>query len=386
MRNAILTLALIATVALLSNFSFGQGYILVNDDNPAGNSVTAVKVSGSGSMTLFKSLNTGGSGLGGGLVGLPGTAIENNAHCLFVADAGSNDIAAFEGPSFKPVRPNFTNNQLNGSLYGIGLAVDPAGKFLYSAWSGSGNIAVLAIASDCSLSLVGSPIPQPDVVADLSVAHGGQVLVVSYPDLGGAQAYTASSTGVLTALGPPIIFGDAIAECSSLGCFPAGQDATDDGHYWVWGNSSASGSSTLSATLTPKGFTNAALQTYSTSTVTNVEVPWFSPAAAKTGVGNLYLAASGFGQGYPAGIIVATFNQGAITFDNSVANTAAFIAGNVQTVGISRTGSPLVQMTANLSGNVLYSYKVTGTTLTPASSLNLSGATAYSISAYPKRP
>jgi hypothetical protein len=386
MRSVVLTFALIATLAMLSNLSFGQGYILLNHDNPAGNSVTAFKVAAAGNITLFKSLNTGGNGLGGEFLSLPGVAIEENAHCLFVADSGSSDIAAFEGPSFNQVTPNFTNSQLNGSLYGTGLAVDPAGKFLYSAWSGSGNIAVLAIASHCSLSLTGSPITEPDVVADLTVAHGGQVLVVSYPGIGGAQAYATSSNGVLTALGPTLVFADAIAECSSTSCFPAGQDATDDGHFWVWGNASASGSSTLSATLTPKGFTNAALQTYSSSTVTNVEVPWFSPVAAKTGVGNLYLAASGFGQGYPAGIIVASFNQGAIIFDNSVANSAAFIAGNVQTVGISGTGSPLVQIIANLSGNVLYSYEVNGTTLTPASSLNLSGATAHSISAYPKRP
>src|SRR5271168_4924029 len=83
MRNALSTLTLIATLSILHNLSFGQGYILVNNNNPAGNGVTAFKVSASGSMRLFKSLTTGGTGLGGGLVGLPGIAIENNAHCFF---------------------------------------------------------------------------------------------------------------------------------------------------------------------------------------------------------------------------------------------------------------------------------------------------------------
>jgi hypothetical protein len=386
MRKVLVTLALIATVALLSNLGFGQGYILVNHDNPAGNSVTGIRVAQSGTMTPVQSLNTGGSGLGGGVLTLPGIAIGNSAHCLFVADAGSSDIAVVEAP-FTQVASHFTNPQLNGSLLGIGLAVDPAGKFLYSAWSGSSNIAVLAIASDCSLSLVGSPISQPDIVADLTVARGGHVLVVSYPDIGGAQAYAASSNGVLTAVGPTLVFADAIAACSSTGCFPAGQDATDDGQYWVWGNSTVAGASTLSAKLTPGGFTNAALQTYSTSTVTNVDTPWFSPAAAKNGVGNLYLAASGFGQGYPAGIIVASFHQGAITFDNDVVNTAAFLAGGVQTIGISGTGSPLVQIANDLSGHdTLYSYNVSGTTLTPVDSLTLSEGAAFSIAAYPRRP
>ena len=387
MRNVILTLTLIATLATLPNLSFGQGYILVNHDNPNGNSATAFKVTATGTIALSKSLNTGGTGLSQGLFSLPGIAIESNAHCLFVADPGSNDIAVFQGPNFKRITPNFTNSQLNAGLFGIGLAVDPAGKFLYSAWLGSNHIGVLAIASDCSLSLVGSPTSPPDTVADLAVAHNGQVLVVSYPNLGGAQAYTASSKGVLTALGPPLIFADAIAQCSNTACFPSGLDGTDDGQYWIWGNTTATGASTLSATLTPKGFTKAALESYSSSTVTNVETLWLSPAAAKGDAGNLYLAASGFGQGYPAGIVVANFSKGTITFDNSVVNASAFVAGSVQTIGITGTGSPLVQIATDISGNnTLYSYTVNGTTLTPANSLKVSGGAAYTISAYPKRP
>jgi hypothetical protein len=387
MRTIILTLTLVATLAMLSSLTFGQGYILLNHDNPAGNSVTAFKVTATGTITSFKSLNTGGTGLSQGLLSMRQIAIESNAHCLFVADSGSSDIAAFEGPNFKQVTPNFTNSQLNGGLFGIALAVDSAGKFLYSAWSGSNNIGVLAIASDCSLSLVGSPISQPDIVADLAVAHNGQVLVVSYPNLGGAQAYTASAKGVLTALGSPLIFADAIAQCSTTACLPSGLDSTDDGQYWVWGNTAVSGASTLSATLTPKGFTNAALQSYSNSAVTNVETLWLSPAAAKSDAGNLYLAASGFGQGYPAGIIVANFNKGTITFDDSVVNASAFVAGGVQTIGISGTGSPLVQIATDISGNnTLYSYTVNGTTVTPANSLKVSGGAAFAIAAYPKRP
>jgi hypothetical protein len=389
MRNTLVIL--LASVSLISTLSFAQngGYVLADNDNPNGNSVTAFKVTAAGKLSLFKTLDTGGFGIGGGYFLSPRVAIESNAHCVFVADAGSNDIAAFEGPSFNRITPNFTNPQLNAEGLGMGLAVDPAGKFLYSAWAGSENIAVLAIASDCSLTLVGSPIAQPDEVVDLSVTRDGRVLVVSYPNVGGAQAYKTSSAGALTPLGPQLIFASVVSQCSQVGCFPAGLDATDDGQYWVWGNATFS-ATTLSATLTTKGFINAALQTYPDTTLTNVEQPWFSPAAAKTDNGNLYLAASGFGAGYPAGIIVDTFDKGTITYANDLVNTLTFEAGPVVTIGTTGTGSPLVQMAASpQANNILSSYGVSGTTLTLLGSLDDkagAGGLAFSIAAFPVRP
>jgi len=387
MRNTALALAV--CISLICPLSFAQngGYVLVDNDNPNGNSVTAFKVTAAGKLSLFETLDTGGDGLGGGFFLSPHLAIESNAHCVFAADAGSNDIAAFEGPSFNRITPNFTNSQLNAEALGMGLAVDPAGKFLYSAWSGSENIAVLAIAPDCSLTLEGSPIQQPDEVIDLTVARDGGVLVVSYPNVGGAQAYKTSSTGALTPLGPQLVFASVISQCSEVGCFPTGQDATDDGQYWVWGNATF-GAITLSATLTTKGFINAALQTYPDTTLTNVEQPWFSPAAAKTDNGNLYLAAAGFGAGYPAGIIVDTFNKGTIAYANDLVNTQASDAGAVVTIGTTRTGSPLVQMAADsLGNNTLNSYGVSGTTLTLLYSLkDTVGGVPFSIAAFPVRP
>jgi hypothetical protein len=392
MRNILVVPVVVAALAGISAFSFEQngGYVLVNDDKSAANSLSGFKITAAGKISFLETLQTGGTGIGGGFFVAPHVVIESKAHCIFAADAGSSDIAAFEGPSFKRVVPNFSNTQLNGSVLGIGLAVDPEGKFLYSAWSATENIAVLAIASDCSLTLAGSPIIQPDDVVDLTVTHDGKVLVVGYPDLGGVQAYKTSSTGALTALGPQLVFATSISACATTGCFPAAQDVTDNDKYWVWGNATLSGASTLSATLTSQGFTNAALQTYPDTTLQNVESPWFSPAAAKTAVGNLYLGAGGFGTGYPAGIIVATFNSGTITYDSNIVNTAASYAGAVQTVGTPGTGSPLVQIAADSSfmTNILYSYTVNGTTLTPASTFKdpVTGGLAFSISAFPTRP
>ncbi len=387
MKQAFLIFSLLTLLALTSSAAIAQngGYLVTNDNNASSNSATAFTVTSDGKMSIYKTLQTGGTGLGGGYFAEVQTSIESNAHCLFVADSGSNDIAAFEGPTFKRVSPNFSNSQLQGNLYGIALAVDPAGKFLYTAWTASQNIAVLAIASDCSLSLVGTPISQPDALEGLTVTHNGKILGASYPNIGGVQAYNISSTGALTPLGPQLSFNSAIADCASVGCYPSGQDATDDGLYWVWGNGTLAGPYTLSAKLTSTGFTNAALQSYD-SKVVNLEAPWFSPQAAQTHSGNLYIGASGFGPGNPAGIIVATFNNGTITYDSEVVNTAALFAGAIQTVGTMGTGSPLVQIVEE-SEAILISYTVDGTTLRQASTLpDPKSPGTFSMAAFPKRP
>jgi hypothetical protein len=394
MRRALGISFLLVLVALVPS-SLGQnaGYVVVNNDDfdyEGSNSATGDRVAAGGAISFLETLDTGGMGLGGGYFFATRIAIEDNAHCIFVADAGSSDIAAFEGPSFKKVVPNFSNSQLAGDYFGIGLAVDPAGKFLYSAWSASFNVAVLAIAPDCSLTLVGSPIPEPDLVANPTLTRDGGALVIDYPNLGGVQAYKTSSTGTLTALGPELVFANVIPACSSVGCFPAGQDVTDDGEYWVWGNSTANEPSTLTAVLTPQGFTNAALQTYPNTSLQNLVNPRLSPAAAQTGVGNLYLGASGFGTGSRAGIMVTTFNRGTITYATEMVNLSAFYAGQIQTVGTTGTGSPVVQIANDGDDhNTLYSYTVDGTNLTPVGSLSTNvtdGSFSFSIAAFPLRP
>ena len=388
MRKA-LQILMVVTPALISGVAFAQntGYVVVNNSNPTANSTSAFKVSAEGTLSPLATLLTGGEG-GAVYYGQPGIAMENNAHCLFVADQDTSDIAAFQGPSFKRKLPNFTNPQLNGSYDGIALAVDPAGKFLYTAWTASRNLAVLEIAPDCSLSLVGNPVSQPDIVDGLTLTHDGKVMVVSYPNTGGAQAYKISSEGTLSPLGPELIFSSAVAACSSIGCSPTGQDVTDDGVYWVWG-SFVTVPSTLTATLTSDGFTNAALQTYPDSALYNVSTPRFSPAAARTDAGNLYLGTTGdYGPFLPTGIIVTTFDKGTIAYDSEVANPVAFLGGAVQTIGTQGTGSPLVQSTIDLEGNTtLYSYTVSGTTLTSEDTLlDSAGIDAFSITAFPARP
>ena len=373
-------IAICAVVALFPTVSFAQngGHLLINNDNFNGNSADIDTVSASGQLKLLKTVSTGGTGLGGGYFAAPRNAVAQNFKCFWVSDAGSSDIASFQIPSLKKTG-NFTNGALNGALYGIGLT--EAGNFLITAWSASANIAVLKINSDCTLTLVGSPLSQPDNVADVTSTPDGKTFVVSYPNAGGAQAYSVSSTGALTAVGPELVFGNEISSCSSTGCYPTAQDFAGTGQFWVWGNATLAGPSTLTAQLSSSGFSHAALQTYSSSGLQNVETPLFSPAG-RAGNGNLYLGASGYGTGYPAGIIVTTFNKGTITYASATVNNNAFYAGNVQAIGNTGTGSPLTQIWDDVNvNNWVQAYTVSGTTLTPAgNSLQTSSSGSYAFS------
>ena len=372
-------IAIFAVVALFATVSFAQngGHLLINNDNSSANSADIDTVSATGQLKLLKTVSTGGTGLGGGYFAAPRNAIAQNLKCFWVSDAATSDIASFQIPSLKKTG-NFTNAALNGDYLGIGLT--EAGSYLITAWSGSANLAVLKINSDCTLTLVGTPLSQPDNVADVTATANGKVVVVSYPNAGGAQAYAVSSTGTLTAIGSELVFGNVISSCSSTGCFPTAQDDTSNGAFWVWGNATLAGASTLTATLSSSGFSNAALQTYSSSGLQNVETPWFSPAG-RAGNGNLYLGASGFGTGYPAGVIVTTFNNGTITYASATLNSSAYYAGNVQTIGNKGTGSPLTQIWSDSSANnTVQAYTVSGTTLTPAGSLKTSSSGSYAFS------
>lgn len=372
-------IVIFAVVALFATVSFAQngGHLLINNDNVSANTADIDTVSATGALKLLKTVSTGGTGLGGGYFAAPRNAIAQNFKCFWVSDAASSDIASFEIPSLKKTG-NFSNSALNGDFDGIGLT--EVGNYLISAWSGSANIGVLKINSDCTLTMVGSALSQPDNVADVTTIPGNVGFVVSYPNAGGAQAYAVSAAGALTAVGPELVFGNAISGCSSEGCFPTGEDVTSNGQFWIWGNATLNGPSTLTATLSTKGFSNAALQTYSSSGLSNVETPWFSPAG-RAGNGNLYLGASGFGAGEPAGIIVTTYNKGTITYASATLNAAATYAGNVQTIGNSGTGSPLTQIWSDSNANnTVQSYTVSGTTLTPAHSLQTSSSGSFAFS------
>ena len=83
MRQTFVALAIAIFTVVICPVSFGQngGYVLVNNDNFKRNSVTAFKVTATGKLSSFETLETDGAGIGGGFFVMSNVAIESTAHC-----------------------------------------------------------------------------------------------------------------------------------------------------------------------------------------------------------------------------------------------------------------------------------------------------------------
>jgi hypothetical protein len=195
MRNACKTVLIIAVAILIAALCASSGvaatkyYVVTNDDNPTpdGNTASVFEVNTTnGSLTLVKTLQTNGEGLGGGYFGSTEVAI--NSNCIFVSDPGTvlgntpvGDIAAFSATTLT-LTGNYSDTRLNGAANGIGLAINPNGQYLYAGYTLSKGIAVWQINSDCSLKLVGG-VSVPYSPSGIAVATQGssQFLVAAYP-------------------------------------------------------------------------------------------------------------------------------------------------------------------------------------------------------------
>ncbi len=301
MSRILLLLQLVALVAALCSTSVAQ-HILTNDDNPSGNTATSFP----GDVVL----HTGGKGLGGGYLANTGTAISSNAHCVFVADTGSDDIASFVAPAYGLVG-RFSNPALNFSANGLGgsIALAPNSKFLYGGYSGSSNIGAWAVNSNCSLTFIAAYVPSigADFFSPLAVTPNGMSLIVSAPDLEAAEVFRINANGTLTDLNSVSWAG--VGMCPTVGCFPSGIDITADSKVAVFGNGTLNLPSALSAAIGAGGLSNPQFWDLSNSAgVQNDEVPWFSRPGA-SGNGFLYFGMSGFGPGAPGGEVTAKFTE-----------------------------------------------------------------------------
>src|SRR5277367_1852136 len=97
MRCLSLVLARLALIAALSSISLaGTEYVLVNINSITENAGNLYKLDTvSGALTLIKVLPTGGTGLTAINFSDVEQAITQDAGCVFIADTGTSDIAAF---------------------------------------------------------------------------------------------------------------------------------------------------------------------------------------------------------------------------------------------------------------------------------------------------
>jgi hypothetical protein len=304
----------LATVALIraTCLAATPTYVVTDDDNPSANSGTVYQLnSTTGALTQVAILKTGGTGLGFGFFATQGSSVAKNATCGFVLDNGSSDVAAFADKGGKISKVgNYSNSSLSLSGYaGGGAAIAPNGKTLYVTYSGSENIGVWSIASNCALTLAQTFVPSlgADLFGAISVDPSGKYVVFGSDSFEAADLATINATtGELTDAGN--LSFTSLSGCSE-GCYPTGIDFTKDSKVVLFGNANLDVPSVLSASLSSSGLSNAAIWSATNSAnIVNVNIPFLS-AAAYAGKGNLYLGASGFGSGAPAGVITATFTE-----------------------------------------------------------------------------
>jgi 6-phosphogluconolactonase (cycloisomerase 2 family) len=213
-------------------------YVVTNNDVNGSNTVTFFLVGGTPlepKLTQFKNIKTGGKGMGGGYFGIVRQVLvpHGTDQCIFVADGGSNDIAAVVFQTQKVVG-NFVGSSTDSDgPGGMGLAVHPNDKYVYAAFSASQTIATFRIGSGCTLAFIS------DVSAvglNDGFPHGmaakGNILVVAYGD-GSIESFNIQG-------GPPVSNHDLQLSTGYVedGEFPDGVDIAKDGHYVIFGDAS----------------------------------------------------------------------------------------------------------------------------------------------------
>jgi 6-phosphogluconolactonase (cycloisomerase 2 family) len=213
-------------------------YVVTNDDVNGQNTVTFYFAGGTASapkLTRFKTVKTGGTGLGGGYFGMVRQVLiqDGNEECVFSADGGSGDVAGIVFQTQQVVGNYKGSSTDSGGKAGLGLATNPNGRYLYAGFAGSQTIATFTISSGCALTFVS------DVAAaglnggfPHGMAANGNVMVVAYGD-GSVESFNISG-------GAPASNHDLQLSTGYLkdGEFPDGVDITKNGHYAIFGDAS----------------------------------------------------------------------------------------------------------------------------------------------------
>jgi hypothetical protein len=216
-------------------------YVITNDDVvfPYGNTVTFFLAGGTStapSLTLEHTVVTGGYGIAGGFFGMSrlSSLPDSGAHCLYVSDGGSGDIAGIDLQT-QQATGKFPGSQNDaGTTNGIGLAMNA--NYLYASFTDSNTIGTFVVLPGCQLSFLSDTSAVGLNSGTINgMAVSGNVLVVTYGD-GSIESFNISG-------GAPVSNGD---EQNSTGYIrdynnlPAAVDITQDGRYAIFGDVSVS--------------------------------------------------------------------------------------------------------------------------------------------------
>lgn len=208
-------------------------YVMTDDDGTLHNYSSfyvAGGTQGSPTLTYQQSVNSGGTGIGGGYFGSNRVVLppSSTAQCEYVSDANTGDIAAINIQSQQLVGNFLGSTNDIGTSNGIGMAMNQ--NYLYAGYTLSNTIATFSVGAGCQLTFLGDITVTPlngGYVAGMAV--NGNILVVTYLD-GSIQSFNISN-------GIPISNNDEQDAAGYAQTFyPDGLDITQDGHYAVFGD------------------------------------------------------------------------------------------------------------------------------------------------------
>ena len=215
-------------------------YVITNEDLtfPFQNEISFYLASNT-QLTVQNILPTGGYGIQGGFFGTSrlNTVPSISAPCLYVSNAQSNDIASISMPSQQLVG-NFSGGRGDdGSLNGIGLAVNS--NYLYASFTTSNTIATFAqqSSSGCGLTFLGD-VPAVGLQGGnlTGMAVNDNILVVAYGD-GSIQSFNV--TGGMPVANNDLQNSTAFNAAPTSGNLPSGVDITQDGRFAIFGDISS---------------------------------------------------------------------------------------------------------------------------------------------------
>jgi len=323
-EKSLFAAALGALVLAFSAASVAQSryYVLTNDENTA-NSASIFNLNpADGSLSLVKTLETGGESLGGGYFGGFTQAISPAAACLFVTDGGNGaDIAAFSKATGYAKVGNYVDASLDGAA-NMPMIENSAGTLLYAAYEFTSNIGVWTINPDCSLTIA-NIYDTASFLGSLAITHDGSTLLATYEIVKEVGSFTISGS-TLTDNGPVA----AVTEVSSIA-------ATNDDQVVIMGTAYRPNHPSALVTASLPGFTNQQQWKlgpgYSAGSIALT-----APAAA--GAGCLYIGNSGDGSSGTAGVTGVYFTENPLKlhYVNNVTSALPTYVGTITTINNDR--------------------------------------------------